>query len=157
MRLQFLRKIFTSIFVAGCMLGFATFSSAHGGGGIVMDAAGVSRTFTGVVLVTCFDDGNGPAENLIARIRDNSSPVPGLFVNLQLVKNNKAVNITDIVSGDADYSPFVTLHGGPGVYNMIINKTDVGERNFDVEWHCNTVDGIHTGTEISVSQFQHVE
>ncbi len=159
MQLRFLRKFITSIIVAGYMLGFATTSSAHGGGGITMDAAGVSRTFTGVVLVNCFDDGNGPAENLIARIRDNSPPVPGLLVNLQLVRNNKAVNITDTVSGDAEYSPFVTLHGGTGTgpYLMIINKTDAGPRTFDVEWHCNTVDGIHTGTEISVSQFQPME
>ena len=153
MRYRFLRKIFISIFLVGCMLGYATYSSAHGGSGITMDAAGISRTFTGVALVTCFDDGEGPAENLTARIRDNSPPVPGLLVNLQLFKGNKAINITDTVSGDADYSPFVTLHGGPGVYFMIINKTDAGARNFDVEWHCNTVDGIHTGTDISVSQF----
>lgn len=153
MQFRFLRKIFTSIFLTGCMLGYATFSSAHGGGGITMDAGGTSRTFTGVVRVTCFDDGNGPAENLIARIRDNSPPVPGLLINLQLFKGDKAVNITDTVSGDANYSPFVTLHGGPGSYFMIINKTDVGARTFDVEWHCNTVDGIHTGTEIFVTQF----
>ena len=153
MRLRFLRKIFLNMFLTGSLLGYAAYSSAHGGNGITMDAAGTSRTFTGVALVTCFDDGNGPAENLIARIRDKSSPVPGLLVNLQLFKGNKAVNITDTVSGDADYSPFVTLHGGPGVYFMIINKTNVGERTFDVEWHCNTADGIHTGTEISVSQF----
>lgn len=153
MRFRFLRKIFMCIFLAGSMLSYATVSSAHGGNGITMDAEGISRTFTGVVLVTCFDDGNGPAENLIARVRDNSPPVPGLLVNLQLFKGNKAVNITDTVSGDADYSPFVTLHGGPGVYFMIINKTDAGTRTFDVEWHCNTVDGIHTGTDISVSQF----
>jgi len=132
--------------------GYASLISAHGGGA-TMDLANISRTFTGVVLVSCFDDGNGPAENLIARIRDNSPPVPGLLVNLQLFKGNKAINITDTVSGDADYSPFVTLHGGPGVYFMIINKTDVGERSFDAEWHCNTVDGVHTGTDISVSQF----
>ncbi|MCB1985057.1 MAG: hypothetical protein H6936_12340 [Burkholderiales bacterium] len=153
MRFRNLRKIYINLLLASSMLGYATFSSAHGGSGITMDAAGISRTFTGVVLVTCFDDGNGPAENLIARIRDNSPLVPGLLVNLQLFKGNKAVNITDTVSGDANYSPFVTLHGGPGVYYMIINKTDAGARNFDVEWHCNTVDGIHTGTEISVSQF----
>ncbi len=134
------------------MLGYAVSSSAHGGGA-TMDIAGASRTFTGVVLVSCFDDGNGPAENLIARVRDNSPQVPGLLVNLQVFKGNKAINITDTVSGDADYSPFVTLHGGPGVYFMIINKTDVGARSFDVEWHCNTIDGIHTGTDISVSQF----
>lgn len=126
---------------------------AHGAQGIVMDANGDSRTFTGVAFVTCNDDGNGPAENLIARIRDKSPAVPGLMVNLQIFKNNKAVSISDTVSGDADYSPFVTLHGGSGVYFIIVSKTDAGPRTFDLEWHCNTADGIHTGTEIGVSQF----
>ncbi len=152
MKIQLIKKITTGLVLVVAMLGYVTTSSAHGGGA-TMDIAGVSRTFTGVVLVSCFDDGNGPAENLIARVRDNSPPVPGLLVNLQVFKGNKAVNITDTNSGDADYSPFVTLHGGPGVYFMIINKTDMGTRSFDAEWHCNTIDGVHTGTEISVSQF----
>ncbi|SER70873.1 hypothetical protein SAMN05421690_10576 [Nitrosomonas sp. Nm51] len=152
MRNRLLSKFSISFFITVYLLGYAAGSSAHGGGA-TMDAAGISRTFTAVVLVTCFDDGNGPAENLIARVRDNSPQVPGLLVNMQLFKGNKAVSITDTVSGDADYSPFVTLHGGPGVYFMIVNKTDAGARSVDVEWHCSTVDGIHTGTEISVSQF----
>ncbi|MDR4513978.1 hypothetical protein [Nitrosomonas sp.] len=152
MQYRVLSKFSISLFITLCLLSYAASSSAHGGGA-TMDAAGISRTFTAVVLVTCFDDGNGPAENLIARVRDNSPPESGLLVNLQLFKGNKAVSITDTVSGDADYSPYVTLHGGPGVYFMIINKTDAGARSVDAEWHCNTVDGIHTGTEISVSQF----
>lgn len=138
---------------AWAICGYAGIAGAHGAGA-TMDAEGISRTFTGVALVSCFDDGNGPAENLIARIRDNSPPVPGLLTNLQVFKDNKAISITDTVPGDADYSPFVTLHGGPGVYILIANKTDVGARTFDLEWHCNTVDGIHTGTEISVTQFE---
>lgn len=154
MKMQFrcLKNLLIKIVITSWLAGYA-FSISADGGSATMDVPGISRTFTGVVLVTCFDDGNGPAENLIARVRDNSPQVPGLLVNLQLFKGNKAVNITDTVSGDADFSPFVTLHGGPGVYFMIINKTDVGERSIDAEWHCNTEDGVHTGTEISVSQF----
>lgn len=134
------------------LFGCVALVNAHGGGS-VLDAAGNSRTFTGVAFVTCFDDGNGPAENLVARIRDNSPPVDGLLVNLHIFKGNKAVGISDTVSGDADYSPFVTLHGGTGVYNIIVSKTDVGERLFNLEWHCQTADNIHTGTEIGVTQF----
>ncbi len=152
MQNRIIKKFTAYLIMILCTLGYAASSNAHGGGA-TMDIAGIFRSFTGVVLVSCFDDGNGPAENLIARVRDNSPPVPGLLVNLQVFKGNKAINITDTVSGDADYSPFVTLHGGPGVYFMIIDKTDVGTRAFDVEWHCNTVDGVHTGTDISVSQF----
>lgn len=134
--------------------GYAISGSAHGIDNITMDAAGTSRTFTGLAFVTCSNDGNGEAENLIARIRDKSAPVDGLLVNLQLYKGNKAVSITDTVSGDNEYSPFVTLHGGPGTYWMIVNKTDAGARVFDIEWHCNTLTGVHTGTDIGVAQFE---
>ena len=152
MQYRFLSKFSISLFITLCLLSYAASSSAHDAGA-TMDAAGISRTFTGVAIVTCFDDGNGPAEKLIAQIRDNSPSVPGLLVNLQIFKNNKAVSITDTVSGDAEYSPFVELHGGNGVYFVFVNKTDVGARDFDLTWHCLTEDDIHTGTEISVSQF----
>ena len=103
--------------------------------------------------MSCFDDGNGPAESLTAQIRDNSPVVPGLLLNLHIFKGNKAVSISDTVSGDADYSPFVTLHGGPGAYFLIVSKTDVGERAFDLTWHCIAADGVHTGNQIAVTQF----
>lgn len=142
----------------GCLTGLSLFLSSIGlvhahGAGAVMDADGDSRSFTGVAFVTCFDDGNGPADNLIVRIRDNSPPVPGLLTHVSVFKGNKSVSISDTVSGDADYSPFVTLHGGSGVYFLIVSKTDAGARSFDLEWHCNTADDIHTGTDIGVTQF----
>jgi len=37
---------------------------------------------------------------------------------------------------------------------MIVNKTDAGTRVFDIEWHCNTASGVHTGTDIGVAQFE---
>lgn len=146
------KKFFLSL-SALVVCAYTSFAVAHGAGA-TLDSEGISRTFTGVAQVTCFDDGNGPAENLIARIRDNSPPVPGLLTNLQVVKGNKAISITDTVPGDAGFSPFVALHGGPGVYVLIVNKTDIGSRAFDLEWHCNTADGIHTGTDIAVTQFE---
>lgn len=152
MQLQFLKKKAIRILTAMAMLGYAVIGNTHGGSAI-LDGESVSRTFTGVAFITCFDDGNGPAENLIARIRDNSPPVPGLLTNLHVFKGNKAVSISDTIPGDADYSPFVTLHGGTGVYFIIVSKTNIGARAFDLEWHCNTVDGVHTGTEIAVTQF----
>jgi len=150
---RFKQQIFVFLSIAIYFLFTPVASVKAHGGGAVLDSAGDSRTFTGVAFITCFDDGNGPAENLIARIRDNSPPVDGLLVNLHIFKGNKAVGISDTVSGDADYSPYVTLHGGSGVYNIIVSKTDAGARSFDLEWHCNTVDGVHTGTEIGVTQF----
>jgi hypothetical protein len=119
-----------------------------------MDAPGTSATFTGLGRVTCFDDGSGPAALLMARIRDNSSVVPGLLVNLQLLKGPAALSISDTVSGDATYSDYIALPGGNGVYTIMVNKTAAGARNFDLEWHCLTADNLHTGTDIIVDQFK---
>lgn len=144
-----------SLLVAFIMasVGYAGLSSAHGGGA-TMDPEGISPTFTGLAQITCSSTGSEPTDHLLARIRDNSAPVHGLLVNLQLYKGSKAVNITDTVSGDANFSPFISLQGGNGVYYLMINKTDAGARAFDLEWHCTAASGTHTDTDISVLQFQ---
>jgi hypothetical protein len=126
---------------------------AHGARA-VMDAAGTTPTFTALARATCFDDGAGPAAYLFARIRDNSAPVEGLYVSLQLLKGTQAISISDTVSGDAGYSDYVALAGGNGVYTMMLNKTRAGPREVDVEWHCMTADDEHTGTDILVDQFK---
>ncbi len=152
MSLRSLMKVLSSLCLAIGFFGYAAVSSAHTAGA-TLDPSNSIRNFTGMAFVTCFDDGNGPADNLIARIRDNSQPVPGLLVNLQIFKNNQSNSISDTVSGDADFSPFITLRGGTGTYWIMVNKTDIGARQFDVEWHCNTSQGVHTGTDIVVTQF----
>lgn len=119
-----------------------------------MDAAGNSATFTGLARVSCFDDGNGPAVQLMARVRDNSAPVNGLLLSLQVLKGTSAISISDAGSGDANYSNYIALAGGNGTYTMMLNKTGPGARNFDIEWHCVTATGAHTGTGITVDQFQ---
>ncbi len=147
------RKTITTALVA-CSVGYAGFTSAHDAGA-TLDADGTVRSFTGLAFVSCFDDGSGPPDNLIVSIRDNSQPVAGLMVNVQVVssRGNKASSITDTVSGDADFSPFIKVQDGAGPYRVIVNKTDVGARSFDLQYHCNTANDVHTGTDIGVSQF----
>jgi hypothetical protein len=104
--------------------------------------------------VTCFDDGSGAAALLMVRVRDNSAAIPGLLINLQLLKDTAALSISDTVSGDATYSDYIALPGGNGVYTILLNKTAAGARSFDIEWHCMTADNLHTGTDILVDQFK---
>ena len=120
----------------------------------VMDRNANNAHFTGLARVTCFNDGSGNATYLNARVRDTSAPVPGLLVNLQLLKGGMAISTTDTVSGDASYTNYIALPGGNGVYYIVLNKTAAGARSFDLEWHCTTADGVHTGTDIIVDQFQ---
>jgi hypothetical protein len=152
----FLQKSLGKVLLSASVIvttGYAAICGAHGGGA-VLDPAGNKATFTALARVTCFDDGNGAADYLVAKIRDNSPPVPGMFVSLQLLKGSKAISITDTTPGDADFSPEVTLQGGNGTYFMMADKTMAGARNFEVEWHCKTATGVHTGTDLFVDQFE---
>lgn len=135
------------------MLGYASLSRAHDAG-TIMDPSGTVAAFTGYALVTCFDNGNGPADHLLASVRDLSRAQDGLLVNLQIIKGNRAISTTDPVSGDGNYSPEVKVQGGSGVYLLLVNKTKAGARSFAVSYHCMTADNTHTGSEIEVQQFE---
>lgn len=132
---------------------FSTIGFAHSAGAIT-DAGGTNANATILAAITCFDDGNGEPEGLFAQIKDLSDPEPGLLISIQLYKGIQAASDTDAVSGDADYSEGIQLDAGPGVYQLLVDKTDVGARRFDVIWHCMTEDHTHTGTDILLRQFQ---
>jgi hypothetical protein len=120
-----------------------------------MDPNGNVASFTGYAQLTCFDDGGGLPDYLEVNIKDLSPPVDNLLVNLQVIKGERAINISDQVSGDANPSPSVILQGGGGVYLMMVNKTGPGARAFQLVYHCKAANGTHTGTQINkVYQFQ---
>lgn len=149
---KFFQKGVTALFCT-FMLSHASVSNAHDAGA-TMDPNGTVATFTGYALVTCFDDGNGDADNLVASIKDTSLPQDDLLVNLQIIKGNQAISTTDSVSGDGNFSPEVRVRGGSGTYLLLVNKTKEGARSFVVSYHCMTASNAHTGTEIVVKQFE---
>jgi hypothetical protein len=116
----------------------------------VMDPTGTNASFTALARVTC----SGNTAKLVARVRDNSAAVANLFINLQLLKGVQALSTTDTISGDALYSDTIALFGGNGVYTLMLNKTNAGARDFDVEWHCMSATDEHTDTDIIVDQFK---
>jgi hypothetical protein len=146
-----IKKLFMMMLIVSSV-GYMGIGNAHNGGA-TMDAEGVSATFTGLAIVTCSSTGSEATDHLLARIKDFSPPVAGLLINLQLFKGNKAVSITDHISGDSNYSDYISLQGGNGTYYMMVNKTNVGERTFDIDYHCMAASGAHTETEIGVLQF----
>lgn len=152
MRYKFFRKVAAIVFRIA-MLGYVNVSVADDAGA-TMDPNGTVATFTGYALVTCFDDGSGPADNLTASVKDTSLPHENLLVNLQIIKGNRAISTTDPVSGDGSFSPEVRVHGGNGVYLLLVNKTSAGARSFLVSYDCITESGAHTGTDIVVQQFE---
>ena len=132
---------------------FSTNGFAHSAGATT-DADGSNANATILAAIACFDDGNGEPAGLFAQVKDLSDPEEGLLISIQLYKGIKAVSDTDTVSGDADYSEGVQLDAGLGVYQILVNKTDIGARWFDVIWHCMTENHVHTGTDITLRQFQ---
>ena len=76
------------------LFSFMPLASAHTAR-VTMDPRGISATFTALARVTCFDDGNGPPAALQVRLRDNSPPVAGLLVSIQLLKGRQAISYTE--------------------------------------------------------------
>lgn len=140
---------------ASCVLSLlgASVAFAHTVGGPI-DVNSNNASATDLGYVYCSDDGVGPADHLDVQIEDQSPPVPGLIVSVQLLKNNKMINISDPDSGDGKASPYVSLKEGNGSYFISVNKTKVGVRNFVINYHCMTASGDHTGTDVGVYQLQ---
>jgi hypothetical protein len=146
-------KMLRAIFFAAA-LGYACVSSAHDAGA-TMDPSGSVASFTGYAWVNCISTGSIPTDHLVASIKDTSPPQDNLLVNLQIIKGERAISTTDPVSGDADFSPAVSVQGGNGTYLLLVNKTAPGARSFIVSYHCVAADGVtHTETAIKVNQFQ---
>lgn len=143
--------------LAGALLaitmGYAQLGAAHEGSA-VMDSEGIAPNFTGYAIVTCENEGDTPTDHLFATITDLSPPVPNLLVNLQIIKGDLAVSTTDPISGDANPGPEARLHGGNGVYLVLVNKTNAGARAFKLSYHCQTAAGIHTPTSAGLKQFK---
>lgn len=143
------KKLMYQFIAAVALFGLVQSTHAHDAAA-TMDPASNSATFTGYGFVTCFDDGNGVADKLVASVRDHSPPVAGLLVNLQILKGNRAASVTDPVSGDGNSSPAISVKGGNGVYLILVNKTAPGARDFSIEYHCMTANNVHTGDRKSV-------
>lgn len=152
MKIASLKKAFisASILVA---IGHTNIVLAHSAGAAI-DSGSNNASATDLAAITCFDDGNGAPHHLFGQIKDMSAPVSGLLLSLHIYKGQQMTTSTDPVSGDASYSPGISLNGGAGTYYISVTKTSAGVRLFDVVWHCVTSGDVHTGTDISVYQAQ---
>lgn len=130
-------------------IGYASMSQSHETSAVM----GEQADFLGYALVTC----GSTTTYLQAGIKDLSGAVAGLQVNLQIIKIDRADSTTDPISGDNDFSPYARVDGGAGTYQLLVNKTAVGARAFEVSYHCVRDNGLpggeHTETDIVVKQF----
>ncbi len=108
--------------------------------------------------VTCSDDGNGAPDHLSFQVKDltpNASRV-SVLVGKGATCSPKACarNSTDRIDTDAAYSLPASVAQGPGVYLVFVKHTGPGSDAYSLSYHCETVDNLHTGTNITARQQQ---
>jgi hypothetical protein len=144
-----------SLLVAGSFLvaiGQAGVVSAHNQGGSFTTGRAAAVDF---YQVTCFNDGSGPPDHLFFGVKDqvaNTAKVSVLVRKGTSCSPLCAKSITDTDDIDDQYSPSVRVKQGSGVYNMFVSHTAAGMDSYDVQYHCETSTGVHTGTAILAKQ-----
>jgi hypothetical protein len=116
--------------------GSAGAAAAHTQVGVLEEPASV----VDIYQVTCFDDGAGAPASLVTRVRDGD-PVLAPLVSLQAQKGFQATNATDAVDGDPESSPSVWVNGGPGSYDVFVDKSGSGSELYTLSFHCMTGPG----------------
>jgi hypothetical protein len=144
-----------NLLVAGSFLvamGQVGIASAHNQGESFTTGRAAAVDF---YQVTCFDDGSGLPDHLIFGVKDlvaNTAKVSVLVQKGTSCSPTCAKGITDTDDIDDQYSPSVRVKQGGGVYNIFVSHTTAGTDSYDVQYHCETSTGVHTGTNISAQQ-----
>ena len=135
-----------NVFVVAAFLlavGHADITAAHSLSGALRSRAQA----TDLYQITCFAEDGGPAtDRLRIRVRDNP-PRRKPLVSVQVQKGSVATNRTDPTDGNARFSRDATIHGGDGVYQVLVDKSSAGAETYTLEFHCESSTDIHTGTE----------
>ncbi len=149
MKFASLKKAFITASILAAA-GHMDLALAHEYTGITIGAGTVDSGASDLAVVNC-----APGTDYFeAQIKDRADPAPGLMVNLHIVNGSQMTTIADTVSGDANYTPFIKVRGGAGVYYVAVTTTTVGTRVFDLNYHCMADSGDHPDTDISVLQAQ---
>ncbi len=106
---------------------------------------GKSAAAVDLYQVRCFDDGTGATDYLAVEISDQA-PIHPSLLSVQVSKGEQVRNVTDLVDGDEAFSRPVKLKGGNGDYLLSVDKTGADEEVYNLEVHCVTATGAHTGT-----------
>ena len=146
--MNYIKEAFVTTLLLG-VVGYVGSVSAHEQNG----ALGKAASATDYYQVTCSDDGNGPADRLIVQIKDVAPAVKPL-VSVLIINGLQAQNTTDAVDGDATGSPALNIKGKTTTYYMLVSKTAAGVETYSLDYHCLTLSGAHTGTDIFPFQNQ---
>lgn len=128
---------------------------AFNAGGHTYDLTlGADAAATDYFGVICSTESGADTDHLFIQTR--STTPNGPLVNALLHKGTFAAAATDPVSGDADPGPPIRVHGGNGLYHLLISKTGFGAVSYTLTAHCLDASGTqHTGTDGVVYQYQY--
>jgi len=121
-------------------------ASAHTLTGTLHTDAGATDYFQ----IICSDDGSGPPQSLFVQVRDDPPANAAALISVQAHRGSLLVNSTDPVEGDTTPSPGVSVNGGSGVYDVLIDESAAGDEGYTLTFHCMTGPdgtGVHTGTD----------
>ncbi|MCF8006108.1 MAG: hypothetical protein K9K84_01755 [Methylovulum sp.] len=138
-------RIYSAFFLLA-ISGFTPLTWAHD----VIGSLKTSASATDYYKVTCYDDGSGATERLEVKIKDAAPVAPPLvsvLVSKQMGKNFIVKNTTDGSDGNATYSPVISITGGNGDYFLGVNKSSQLAENYQLQLHCLTREGQHTGIQ----------
>lgn len=142
-------KNFKITLVAFCVVAAScpVIVSAHDQGGTL----GADASATDYYQVNCLDDSGKLFFNAQNVSAPGSAPL-----NAQIVKQdqNLYMSTTDNIGGDSQSSPSLTAVGGSGNYSVIVDKSGAGKVKYTFDFHCEKLDGTHTGTDIFKVQDQ---
>lgn len=119
------------------------FSNLSLGGQATLNGLPDDSSATDYYMVTCSNDPNTGTPTYqfgIALRTDSGAPLVSVqVVNLNLGNYNyTAMNATDPVNGDANFSPVILLPGGNGNYAVYVDKTGPGKVTYTLETGCVT-------------------
>ncbi len=134
------------------LLSYAGMASAHE---LNNQSIGATVGATDYYQVTCSSGGGAATQRLEVQVNDDTKGAS--ILSLQVKKGLQAKNTTDPAGANRVFSPLVSIvppgNQGNGVYDVIVDKTTVAARQYDIRYHCMN-GAIHTGTVISQKQNQ---
>ena len=136
---------------SGMLLGYMGAVSAHD---VLNQPIGATVGATDYFQVTCTTDGVA-TERLEVQVNDDTAGAS--ILSLQVRKGLVAKNTTDPVGANGVFSPLVSINGGNGIYDVIVDKTTAAARQYDIAFHCKSSaanGNVHTGTAVSHKQNQ---
>lgn len=128
---------------------------AHDQYGVLGPAAGATDYYR----IQCSNDGSGNAGKLVVTVKAGKKKGPPLNLQLATQSPETITNLTDANPKDKLSSRTVEVAddidgSANGYYFVAVNKSAAGTQSYQLQYHCMTSSGVHTGTDIEAWQNQ---